>query len=130
MSANIVIIADVAILYKGNDKIMNNSYVKLSEIEWDFLNCAMSSNERAIENPEGKWYYPSGNPISCTSDMEPFNCKLTEDKLGVQLYRNPNLRSKNSLKKVFDPGEYACCLPQKCDDGRSIRATLRIWGLF
>ena len=92
------------------------------------MSCIMLSNERTIDSPEGKWNYPNGNPIACTSETELFNCKLTDDRLGVKLYKNPNLRGADSMKKMFDPGLYSCCLPGKCDDGKSIRATIRIWG--
>ena len=125
-----MIVADVSILYRGTDKIMNNSFVQLSDVEWDFVTCTMSANGKTSDSFEGKWYYPNGAPVSCTSATEPFNCQLTEDRLGIQLYRNPNLRGKDGVKKVFDPGVYSCCLPSICDDGKSIRATLRIWGQF
>lgn len=128
MRSNVFKLAGVAILYRGTHQIINNSFIKLSEIEADFVNCVMLSNERTIDHPEKKWHYPNGNPVGCTSETEPFNCKLTDDRLGVKLYINPNLRGAKSMKKLFDPGHYSCCLPGKCDDGKSIRATLRIWG--
>ena len=125
---NALFSADVAVLFRGTDPILNNSYVQLSKFEHDFVTCTMSPSEQTIHSPEVKWYYPDGKPVRCTSKMEPFNCNLTEDRLGVRLYRNLKQKGPDAVKKMFEPGLYSCCLPWHCNDGKSIRATLRIWG--
>ena len=114
-------------MHRGKDRLKNNSLVKLSDIEWDIMDCVMEMNGRTIDNPEGRWYYPNGDPVNCASKTDPFKCKLTADKKGVRLYRNPKITGRDGLLALFNPGTYTCCLPDRCDLDATIRTTVRIW---